>query len=259
MDLTSALFHRVKKLPLNHSGRDFLCGDLHGEIGLLEALLAHVNFDPLNDRLIASGDLIDRGKSSLDCLQLLTKPWFHSIVGNHEQLLLSCNPADVSSQTRWFSNGGQWWLNLTAKQQTNARQLLLDHLSLAIEIELPERTVGVIHADFPPDVPWQAVHSEPFQQDSKQLMHCLWSRTRHKSDEEHPIIGIDYLVTGHTPLPQVIKSENVICIDTGCGYHPSGRLPHPALTFITFEAQQILVYSSNRYFGVKQMDSISLE
>jgi hypothetical protein len=51
----------VTLLP-NRTGRDFILGDLHGAFPFLQALLSHAHFDEHHDRLIATGDLFDRGR-----------------------------------------------------------------------------------------------------------------------------------------------------------------------------------------------------
>lgn len=78
----------LKTVKANYEGRDFLIGDLHGCYDELMKLLNYVKFDPQFDRLFATGDLIDRGPKSVECLELLSKPWFFSVLGNHEDLLI---------------------------------------------------------------------------------------------------------------------------------------------------------------------------
>lgn len=79
----------LKTIPANYEGRDFLIGDLHGCYDELMKLLNYVKFDSQFDRLFATGDLIDRGPKSRECLELLSKPWFFSVLGNHEDLLIT--------------------------------------------------------------------------------------------------------------------------------------------------------------------------
>jgi hypothetical protein len=79
----------IKTIPANVEGRDFIVGDLHGCFDELGRLLLHVKFDPMKDRLFSTGDLIDRGPRSQDCLGLLTKKWFYAVLGNHEDLALN--------------------------------------------------------------------------------------------------------------------------------------------------------------------------
>ena len=79
----------IKTLPPNVDGRDFVIGDLHGCYDEVEQLLSFVNFNTTFDRLFSTGDLIDRGPKSIECLSLLRKPWFYAILGNHEELALN--------------------------------------------------------------------------------------------------------------------------------------------------------------------------
>lgn len=79
----------IKNVKCNTEGRDFIVGDLHGCYDELMRLLTHVNFNPKSDRIFSTGDLVDRGPKSLECLSLLAKPWFHAVLGNHEDVLLT--------------------------------------------------------------------------------------------------------------------------------------------------------------------------
>lgn len=79
----------IQTVPANVEGRDFVVGDLHGCFDELARLLTFVKFDPNRDRLFSTGDLIDRGPRSEDCLALLKKKWFYPVLGNHEDLLLT--------------------------------------------------------------------------------------------------------------------------------------------------------------------------
>ena len=50
------------------------------------------------DRVIAVGDLIDRGTGVLDGLKLLGVPWFFTILGNHEQMQIDAYQADPNAR-----------------------------------------------------------------------------------------------------------------------------------------------------------------
>lgn len=112
------VFHR--QLPANEVGRDFVMGDLHGCLELLEAELARIQFNPAQDRLLSVGDLIDRGPNSLGCLRLLREPWFYAVVGNHEDMLLSFyrqRSSTYHSRSALFHNGGRWVLDLDDQER----------------------------------------------------------------------------------------------------------------------------------------------
>lgn len=55
---------RILRLPTNTDGRDFIIGDLHGLIHLLNRLVAEIAFNPAVDRLLSVGDIVDRGEHS---------------------------------------------------------------------------------------------------------------------------------------------------------------------------------------------------
>ena len=111
----------VIKLSSNTNGHDYVIGDLHGCYDLLEKLLERVNFDTRYDRLFSVGDIVDRGESSFKCLQLLSKPWFYAVRGNHEQLMLTFFEDYLVSRyidafafdeeeddSHFLANGGEW-------------------------------------------------------------------------------------------------------------------------------------------------------
>lgn len=80
----------LQSLSPNTRGRDFIVGDLHGMRALLDEQMARVAFSPeKGDRLIAVGDLVDRGPDPMGCLRLLGEPWFYAVLGNHERILLA--------------------------------------------------------------------------------------------------------------------------------------------------------------------------
>lgn len=79
---------RIVYLPENMEGRDLVVGDLHGHLDDLQALLSMAEFNPERDRLFCTGDLVDRGPDSMGCLALMEQPWFYTVAGNHEGILI---------------------------------------------------------------------------------------------------------------------------------------------------------------------------
>lgn len=114
-------------LPANEHGRDFVVGDLHGQVHLLRRLMDHVGFDASTDRVFSAGDLVDRGEDSLHTLALLEEPWFHAVMGNHEQMMLDAYlMMNKERESRFgayhldhhpfLNNGGHWLLSLDPVQ-----------------------------------------------------------------------------------------------------------------------------------------------
>ncbi len=70
----------------------YVVGDLHGQLPLFENLLTKINFSFQDDRLIAAGDVIDRGAHVGELLERLydgsRDGWFLPVAGNHEEAFL---------------------------------------------------------------------------------------------------------------------------------------------------------------------------
>lgn len=150
------------RLPANHAGRDFVVGDIHGYKDHLDKLLEEVAFDKSKDRLIAVGDLIDRGAFSMEVLRMLDeKPqWFFSVRGNHEQMM--CDAVGVKSKygrhgagpdsslewDMWMTNGGRWAIGY-AKSELYDLAEIARALPLCIAVgdgDIPD--YAVVHAEF---------------------------------------------------------------------------------------------------------------
>ena len=69
----------------------YIVGDIQGCFEGLQALLRKVEFSPINDRLIAVGDLIGRGNQPLETLDYLysLEDSFDTVLGNHDLNLLA--------------------------------------------------------------------------------------------------------------------------------------------------------------------------
>lgn len=100
--------HRLK-VGKNEEGRDFVIGDLHGAYNRLMQFMDFINFDKSKDRIFSVADLVDRGPQSLECLMLIYEPWFFSVRGNHEQLMVDFFD-DGPTGMWWAPNGGSWGL-----------------------------------------------------------------------------------------------------------------------------------------------------
>ena len=138
----------IKTLPANTSGRDFVVGDLHGCFDQLQRFMDFISFDPSKDRMFSVGDLVDRGPKNVECLELLRKPWFHAVRGNHEDLMIDWF-TDGPTRQWWFPNGGDWFMKI---QGTDTGDVVRqDLLPLVQKLPLMITVTGkfhVIHAEF---------------------------------------------------------------------------------------------------------------
>jgi bis(5'-nucleosyl)-tetraphosphatase (symmetrical) len=68
----------------------FIIGDVQGCYDELQALLTKIEFNPEQDTLWFTGDLVNRGPNSLEVLRLLSQlPNANSVLGNHDLSLLA--------------------------------------------------------------------------------------------------------------------------------------------------------------------------
>ena len=215
-----------KYFTKNCQGRDFIVGDIHGMFTPFLALLEQIDFDNEKDRVFSVGDLIDRGNESHRAIEFLTKPWFFSIMGNHEYMLIE-SKYDKQMLTNWLEYcGGDWWHAMPEKLKPRIRKKLAK-LPLAIEIEAPCGNVGIVHADVPLHMNW-AYFIKKLQTSMEIQNYSLWSRNRYKriitDGYAAKIEGIDLVVVGHTPVPDPITTANIYFIDTGATYIDDPRL-----------------------------------
>ncbi len=157
----------LKTLDPNLKGRDFVVGDIHGCFSIFENLIKNINFNPEVDRMISVGDLIDRGPDSLKCLSLIREPWFHSVIANHEVMMLDKFFGGYRGGHYWWDNGGYWgmeawndyqaiYVNHTKDRIPEDRSMeLIDLLPLVEQlpylITVPNKAgkkFHIIHAEF---------------------------------------------------------------------------------------------------------------
>ncbi len=224
---------------LNQAGRDFFVGDIHGKYALFKRALDEINFDFTFDRLFSVGDLIDRGEASFKCLLMAEKSWFMPVIGNHEQFLLDTANNDISMKLNWYFNGGSWWEVLDDEEKQLAQSIVERHYSLTLSVTTPAGEVGVIHAQYPFDK-WPA-NKEDLDPDS--YYELIWGRDYINDDSEHLVEGIDFIVSGHTPIIKPRLKYRQLFIDTGCGHLPGGFISEPHLTICEFKKNTIELYA----------------
>ncbi|MCY1411742.1 Serine/threonine-protein phosphatase 1 [compost metagenome] len=213
----------IRHIERNTIGRDFAVGDIHGYFTLLQAALDAVKFDPARDRLFSVGDLVDRGPESDQVLDWLTRPWFFSVQGNHEDIVARYVRERHIGAGHYLALGGAWLMGLpTLEQQEIAAQLA--DLPVAIEVETEGGLVGLVHADCP--VPsWPMLRAALCSLGAPDVVHadllshivamCQWSRTRIDTSDKSEVDGIRAVVVGHTPVRRPVLLGNVYHIDTG--------------------------------------------
>lgn len=267
----------VQKLPANAVGRDFVVGDLHGCLEQLDELLRVVGFNSAVDRLLSVGDLVDRGPNSMECLQLLGKPWFHSVMGNHEQLMLGCFmpclykdlPPDTDSDigTTFIANGGAWAFNEVGRDRRPSPEF---SRLLRMALELPQVLVvgegseryNIVHADLAKWVWGKSQDGLSVWKDGeldamvkpylsrKDLPGFRWSRVLMEMWRQDPLVdemapGLSLTFCGHTVAPLVRSVWSHVCLDTGAflAHRRSKRqiVGKPGLTLANAQGRSALI------------------
>lgn len=205
---------KVDRYERNPVGRDLIVGDIHGCFTKLQAALTAINFDPQFDRLFSVGDLVDRGAESDQVLGWLDKPWFHAVMGNHEQMCVGYAAGDVD-RGLYGANGGHWFIGMTEAERLPITDALAA-LPVAIELETATGLIGIVHAacDFGS---WQAFRDALTGERADYVAaNAMWGRSRASYPGDFgPVDGVRAVVVGHTPMPNWTTLDNVIFIDTG--------------------------------------------
>jgi len=228
---------RVAFVPLNQKGRDFIVGDLHGCRRDLEVVLLAAGFNPnRGDRLFSTGDLVDRGPDSMGCLKLLLQPWFFSVLGNHEQMLMrAMNSGSDDAIALSVANGGSWALGMILQRDptlVSYVQILnkLPHV-LVVGPGSPHR-YNIVHSALlkspsnmslylDADIDGQLANA-----DDNAVERLIWSRTLGDQaglvalERQAPRYraGLSLTYCGHNPVPYPVILDSHCHIDTGSGY-----------------------------------------
>jgi serine/threonine protein phosphatase 1 len=173
-------------------------GDIHGELALLEAVLADI--EGRADRFVFLGDYVNRGRESRQVLDLLiqlqvsdaTKYAF--IAGNHDTALLDA--VDHDRVDAFLRMGGAATLRSYPRVSGSTR--LADRIPAA-HVEFLRRLAPSVEG---PD--YFAAHDR----------------------SGVPVPAGKYGIFGHSPRADLVPTvtEDYALIDTGCGTLPDGRL-----------------------------------
>ncbi|WP_347455682.1 metallophosphoesterase [Acinetobacter thermotolerans] len=212
-----ALFKKFdKQIP----GRLFAVGDLHGCYSLLMNKLHAIGFDFDNDHLVSVGDLVDRGAENMQCIELLSKPWFSAVRGNHEDLCIG-GLHDEAYKRCHISNGGQWFYMLDGQAMYNIAKVFAE-LPVALEVEHKGKKFGFVHGHIEHN-DWEEFKREINSTvDGRDVAdYAMWGRERFGDWENTypPVENVHAVILGHSVSPQIIKRQNCYFIDTGAVHY----------------------------------------
>ena len=198
-------------------GKLWAVGDIHGCYNLLMTRLKEIGFDFENDLLVAVGDLVDRGTQNIQCIELLSKPWFTSVRGNHEDLCIG-GLHNESYKRCHVANGGEWFYMLDGQAMYNIAKTFAE-LPVVLEINHNGKKFGFVHGHIEQNN-WDEF-KETFTQeptafrDPSEL--AMWGRERLNDENQQytHVSGVDAVIMGHTVTQKPCKRDNCYWIDTG--------------------------------------------
>ena len=223
----------ISRHAVNTRGRDFVCGDLHGETERLWRRLKQLEFDTSRDRLFSVGDLIDRGRDSAGALGLLDQPWFYAVQGNHETMLIDATLYGQDLE-QWHAIGGDWsrWVPPAWLRRQAARLEKLPHIMVVGE---GAQRFNIVHAgmldaaglvlsdaDVDDVLAPHRLEAEPLLW-SRVLARDYWKILQGKAAAGPAWqAGLSLTFCGHTPVsvPGLYRSHYFL--DGGAGYGADG-------------------------------------
>lgn len=222
----------------------YVIGDIHGRDDLLDRLLAQIDAEAPEARLVCVGDYIDRGEGSAQVLARLSglerpgAPPSICLLGNHERMCLDFIDNPEAAGARWLRNGGMqtlasYGIGTIGMPKDSAMPDLRDRLVEAMGPDLiawlMERplawqsgTVAVVHAAADPSL---AIGVQP-----ESIL--LWgypefAKVRRKD-------GI-WVVHGHTIVETPQAANGLISVDTGAyatGHLTAARIAPDGVSFL---------------------------
>jgi len=225
-DYTYFLSHHI--FDPNMKGRDLVVGDIHGCFELLKNALDRIDFDPEKDRLFGVGDLVDRGPDSIQALEWLKKPWFTSVIGNHDlSLILKRLKVDIADTylSEMILDEDRWAQNCSVETRCKLIDQL-ESLPIAITLQSTSGYVGLVHAQ----LPWRYRRWCEFTKsiDDKALpiadfcaalcgRHFVLHHSPSRVEENYRVLDLEALIHGHG-IPQTRRCftiSNRFFIETG--------------------------------------------
>ena len=197
-------------------GKLWAVGDIHGCYNLLMTRLKEIGFDFESDLLVAVGDLVDRGTQNIECIELLSKPWFTSVRGNHEDLCIG-GLHDEAYKRCHISNGGEWFYMLDGQAMYNIAKTFAE-LPVVLEISYNGKKFGFVHGHIEENN-WDEFKASFAENQRGRAASdlAMWGRDRLNEDNKQytHVKGVHAVIMGHTVTQKPCKRDNCYWIDTG--------------------------------------------
>jgi len=196
------------KLGKNTIGRDFIVGDIHFKMPDFFYGLNELDFKPTRDRILSVGDLVDRGPDPASGLKLLDQPWFHMVMGNHEQMLIQAYDNDPYGSSP--ARGAAWWDLIDERSRFQIVQRLKS-LPMVIELGAEQGLIGIVHADVPIGMGWSDFKNDIVNDETKH--YALWGQERVRDAIVSGIHDVWRVCAGHTKVQAPLRLGNYLALD----------------------------------------------
>lgn len=216
----------VKVLDIPDDKDLYIIGDIHGNYDLYEATLKELGITD-SDVIISVGDLIDRGKNNAKMLhEFLIKENRYMVLGNHEDMMIRAQNSR-EWYMNWIYNGGNTTLEEIGQPGITHFCELLNGIPYLIEVNHRGYKLGITHAAIPHYSnlsDWKEI--KDWAETNAEYRHeLIWDRdaiqyARFDSDVPESeklkdiISGVDYVIHGHTGVPNKFQFGNRVWIDT---------------------------------------------
>lgn len=190
-------------------GRIIAVGDIHGCAWEFEQLLEKLALTK-HDRLILLGDLVNRGPDSARVIALARAHAHRSLLGNHELRLL--NYRRTGDPTHLKKSDYE-----TMRKFGPEEWAFLSRMPLTYPV--PEANAVLVHGGFMPDRPWRqqparvVTRIQVVGPDGEPHKRSEFPDSKHWSELWQ---GPPFVVYGHTPRAEPVRSRWALGIDTSC-------------------------------------------
>lgn len=216
----------VKIIDVPDDKNLYIIGDIHGNYNFYKTTLKELGITD-DDVIISVGDLIDRGKNNAKMLfEFLNKKDRHMVLGNHEDMMMRGQTSREWYQN-WLHNGGQATLDEIGEPGIAHFCNLLADVPHLIEVNHRGYKLGIAHAGIPHYASindWEEIKHWT-ETNGEYRYNLLWDRDAiqyamndyqvpDREKLERVIGGVDYVIHGHTGVPNKYQFGNRIWIDT---------------------------------------------
>jgi serine/threonine protein phosphatase 1 len=217
----------------------FVCGDIHGNLDLLKKGLKKLGYDSNKDVIVTMGDVIDRGKESLETALFFLEPeqtenGLPSAVssrGNHEDFGIDAHVKNNKDWIdSWHYHGGSWTKEHSEEVLTDLFTRIEKTFPLYIDIEFKGKNIIASHAAVP-GYDYDKITSIKDEELVKNWLlkkaeelpveKFLAENEDYLDDDEFlleslPVCGADLSIHGHSHTHDPYLYKNRLYLDTGC-------------------------------------------